>query len=55
VEVDLNWYLQLYLIAVEYRVDSFESQVVDLVKSEIFLNDSNKRIFTDHCTAIENL
>jgi hypothetical protein len=55
VEVDLNWYLQLYLIAVEYRVESFEAQAVDLIKSEILLSDSSERIFEDHCTAIENL
>jgi hypothetical protein len=55
VEVELNWYLQLYLIAVEYCVDSFESQVLELIKSELLLSDSNKRIFKDHCTAIENL
>jgi hypothetical protein len=55
-KVDINWYLQLYLIAVEYRVDSFESQVVDLIKSEFFLSDSsNERSFKDHCTAIEDL
>jgi hypothetical protein len=55
VEVDIDWYLQLYLIAVEYCVGSFESQVVDLIKREILLSDSNERIFKDHCTAIENL
>jgi hypothetical protein len=55
-KVDINWYLQLYLIAVEYRVDSFESQVVDLIKSEFLLSDSSNEIsFKDHCAAIENL
>jgi hypothetical protein len=57
-EVDLDWYLQLYLIAIEYRVESFESQVIDLIKTRIFQNDqisSNEQIFKHHCLEIENL
>jgi hypothetical protein len=57
-EADLNWYLQLYLIAIEYRVESFESQVIDLIKTQIFQNEqvlSNEQIFKHHCLQIENL
>jgi hypothetical protein len=57
-EVDLDWYLQLYLIAIEYRVESFESQVIDLIKTQVFQNEqvlSNEQIFKHHCLQIENL
>ncbi|KEQ59077.1 uncharacterized protein M437DRAFT_69434 [Aureobasidium melanogenum CBS 110374] len=38
VEVDPNWYFQLYLIAVEYWADSFETKVLDLIEAEVFLS-----------------
>jgi len=58
VEEDLDWYLQLYLIAIEYRVDSFEAEVVDLIRAEIFQSKSvasNEEVFKDHCQKIEDL
>jgi hypothetical protein len=58
VEVNLDWYLQLYLIAVEYRVDSFESEVLDLIRTEVFQSkqvSSNEEIFKTCCQQIENL
>lgn len=38
VEPKLDWYLQIYLIAVEYWVDSFEITVVHLMRAEVFLS-----------------
>ena len=58
VEADLKWYLQIYLIAVEYRVDNFESEVVDLIRAEIFQSKtvcSNEELFKAHCQQIEAL
>lgn len=58
VQEDLKWYLQLYLVAVEYRVDSFESEVVDLIRAEIFQSKpvaSNEEVFKDCCQEIEYL
>lgn len=58
VEEDLKWYLQLYLIAVEYRVDSFEAEVVDMIRAEIFQSrtaSSNEEVFKDCCQQIEDL
>ena len=57
-EVDLDWYLQLYLIAVEYRVDSFESEVLDMIRTEVFQSkqvSSNEEVFKTYCRQIEDL
>jgi hypothetical protein len=57
-EVDLDWYLQLYLIAVEYRVDSFESEVLDMIRTEVFQSkqvSSNEEVFKTCCRQIEDL
>lgn len=58
VEIDLKWYLQLYLIAVEYRVDSFEAEVVDKIRVNILQCkpvSGNEEIFKDYCQQIEDL
>ncbi|CAD0100007.1 unnamed protein product [Aureobasidium mustum] len=56
VELNLDWYLQLYLIAVEYWVDSFETTVVHLIEAEVFLSVpviNHGRKFRECCRQIE--
>lgn len=53
VEVDLNWYLQLYLIAVEYWADSFEAKVLHLIEAEVFLI-YDRQNFKNCCRQIED-
>ncbi|KAH0371250.1 hypothetical protein KCU65_g1978, partial [Aureobasidium melanogenum] len=54
IEVDLNWYLQLYLIAVECWADSFETKVLELIEADVFLI-YDRQEFKDCCRQIEEL
>ena len=57
VEIDLNWYLQLYLIAAEYWADSFEAKVMDLIETEVSLSGEviyDERKLQDRCRHIED-